>query len=117
VKEKEGAPVGIVMLDTHFPRIAGDIGNPETFDFPVLYRTVPADAGAVVRHLETQDVSVYIRAARELEEDAARAVFTSCGFLGAFQKTIGEALQVPFIASNLMCLPFVEQLLPPSGGQ
>ncbi len=112
MKEKEGTPVGIVMLDTHFPRIAGDIGNPETFDFPVLYRIVPADAGAVVRHLETQDVGVYIRVAKELEEAGAKAVFTSCGFLGAFQKTIGEALQVPFVASNLMCLPFVERLLP-----
>ena len=112
MEKKEGAPVGIVMLDTHFPRIAGDISNPDTFDFPVLYRTVPADAGMVVMHLKKQDVNVYIRAARELEKAGARAVFTSCGFLGAFQKTIGEALQVPFIASNFMCLPLVERILP-----
>src|SRR5579864_8390528 len=28
--------LGILMLDTHFPRIAGDLGNPETFPFPAL---------------------------------------------------------------------------------
>ena len=32
--------VGIIMLDTCFPRIKGDIGNPETFDFPVQFKIV-----------------------------------------------------------------------------
>lgn len=32
--------IGIIMLDTIFPRIKGDIGNPATFDFPVRYRVV-----------------------------------------------------------------------------
>ena len=32
-----GFTVGILMLDTQFPRIAGDMGNALTFDFPVLY--------------------------------------------------------------------------------
>jgi hypothetical protein len=28
------------MLETRFPRPRGDIGNPQTFAFPVRYRTV-----------------------------------------------------------------------------
>ncbi len=37
-----GAPpaVGILMLDTRFPRFPGDIGNAATWPFPVLYRAV-----------------------------------------------------------------------------
>jgi hypothetical protein len=35
--EPEGtARLGILMLDTRFPRIAGDLGNSETWPFPVL---------------------------------------------------------------------------------
>lgn len=34
-------PLGVVMLDTAFPRPPGDIGNPASFPFPVLYDTVP----------------------------------------------------------------------------
>lgn len=34
-----GFPIGmILMLDTAFPRIPGDIGNALTWDFPVLYK-------------------------------------------------------------------------------
>ena len=32
--------LGVLMLDTRFPRVVGDIGNPLTFDFPVRYEVV-----------------------------------------------------------------------------
>ncbi|MBI3967126.1 MAG: aspartate/glutamate racemase family protein, partial [Chloroflexi bacterium] len=35
-----GLPIGILLLDTRFPRPPGDIAHAETFDFPVLYRVV-----------------------------------------------------------------------------
>ncbi len=43
-----GFSVGILMLDTRFPRIPGDMGNATTFDFPVLYHRVTG-ASPVVR--------------------------------------------------------------------
>ncbi len=36
-----GARVGILMLETRFPRIPGDMGNGLTWPFPVLYKVVP----------------------------------------------------------------------------
>src|SRR5712672_44108 len=36
-----GARVGILMLETRFPRIPGDMGNGLTWPFPVLYKIVP----------------------------------------------------------------------------
>ena len=45
-----GATVGILMLETRFPRIPGDMGNALTWPFPVLYRVVPqASPDRVVR--------------------------------------------------------------------
>ena len=35
-----GATVGIMMLETRFPRIHGDMGNALTWDFPVHYKVV-----------------------------------------------------------------------------
>lgn len=41
--------LGILMLNTRFPRPPGDIGNPETWPFPVRYEVVePATVGRVV---------------------------------------------------------------------
>ena len=45
-----GAALGILMLDTAFPRIHGDIGNAETWPFPVIYKIVDgATSDKVVR--------------------------------------------------------------------
>src|SRR3989442_7703308 len=43
-----GARVGILMLETRFPRIPGDMGNALTWPFPVLYEVVPGASPARV---------------------------------------------------------------------
>ncbi len=45
-------PLGILMLDTRFPRIVGDIGNAASFDFPVIFRRMEGigSADAVTAH-------------------------------------------------------------------
>ena len=45
-----GVGVGILLLDTRFPRVPGDIGSAASFDFPVRYhRVAGADSERVVR--------------------------------------------------------------------
>jgi len=45
-----GYSIGILMLESRFPRIQGDIGNATTWDFPVLYRIIEkATSDIVVR--------------------------------------------------------------------
>ena len=39
-KSLYGAPLGILMLQARFPRILGDMGNAQTWPFPVLYKVV-----------------------------------------------------------------------------
>src|SRR5690606_21676621 len=51
-KAVHGAPLGILMLDTRFPRILGDMGNAHTWPFPVLYRVVH---GASAEKIVLQD--------------------------------------------------------------
>jgi hypothetical protein len=38
------------MLETRFPRIPGDMGNAETWPFPVLYKVVPGASPRRVVH-------------------------------------------------------------------
>jgi hypothetical protein len=41
-----GARVGILMLDSKWPRPPGDTGNAYTWPFPCLYKVVPGATGA-----------------------------------------------------------------------
>ncbi len=94
------------MLDTRFPRPMGDIGNPATFDFPVLYAVVAgASPQRVVRAADASLLPPFIDAARLLVSQGATAIATSCGFLVLWQRQIQQALDVPVWTSSLLCLP------------
>src|SRR6266571_2456424 len=86
----EPAFLGILMLETHFPRLLGDIGHPESFRVPTRRLVVAgATAPKVVRDASGLAASgllaAFTAAARELERDGAAAITTSCGFLVLFQ--------------------------------
>ncbi len=110
-----GRPLGILMLQSQFPRIPGDAGNASTWPFPVSYRIV-ADATpeTVVRRLAESDfLESFTTAARELEAEGAAVVTTNCGFLILYQEQIQAELHVPFLSSSLLQVPWLQSLMPP----
>src|SRR5216110_2185084 len=91
-----GVTVGILMLDTRFPRIPGDMGNASTFPFPVLYHRVRgASPDRVVRHGQQELLPSFIEGARALESEGVRAVTTNCGFLAKFQSEVAASVSIP----------------------
>ena len=98
--------LGILMLDTRFPRPPGDIGNPATFaalGIPVRYLTVTgASPMRVVREGDPALLEPFIAAARTLIGQGAAMISTSCGFLAAFQPDMAAALDVPVVTSSLL---------------
>ena len=109
-----GAAVGILMLDTRFPRIPGDMGNGQTWPFPVLYKVVRgASPDHVVRRNAEGLAERFVDAARALVADGADGITTNCGFLALFQTQLAAAVGVPVASSSLMQVPLVQSLLPP----
>ncbi len=106
------AAIGIIMLDTVFPRIPGDIGNPRTFAFPVRYQVVPgASARRVVRAADARLLEPFREAARLLQTQGVQAIFTSCGFLAIFQRELAEAVDIPVFSSSLLQVPLAHAAL------
>jgi Asp/Glu/hydantoin racemase len=109
-----GAPLGILMLEARFARIPGDMGNAETWPFPVLYRVV---AGASPERVVLRGAAGlrddFIAAARALVAEGAEAITTNCGFLALFQRELAAAVGVPVATSALLQVPWVQALLPP----
>lgn len=98
--------LGILMLDTRFPRPLGDIGNPQTFaqlGIAVRYRTVAgASPQRIVQQGDPALLAPFIAAATELVQSGARMVSTSCGFLALWQAQLVQALPVPVMSSSLL---------------
>ncbi len=105
------------MLDTRFPRIAGDVGHPATFDPPALLRVVrgASPRRAVLEH-DASLLAPFIDAGRALVADGCNAVTTSCGFLVRFQRALQDALAVPVWTSSLLALRRLDDGFAPAGG-
>jgi hypothetical protein len=109
-----GGFLGVVMLDTCFPRPPGDVGHPDTFGVPVRRRIVP---GAVPRRVVASAASLlasglhlrFVEAMQALEAEGACALTTSCGFLVLLQRELQAAVRVPVVSSSLLQLPALLQ--------
>lgn len=109
-----GEAVGVLTLDTVFPRIPGDVGNATTFDFPVRFSVVRgASPKRVVHEQDPALLKPFIDAAQELEAAGCRAITTTCGFLALFQKEMAAAVAVPLFTSSLLQMPVVHRMLRP----
>lgn len=101
--------LGVLMLDTRFPRVPGDVGNAASFTMPVRYTVVQgASPQRVVRERDPALLQPFIDASRSLVAGGARAITTSCGFLVQFQRELQAALPVPVWTSSLLLLPGLE---------
>ena len=111
--DQSSASVGIMMLDSRFPRIPGDIGNPVSFPFPVRYKIV-ADASPqkVVKNKAEGLLDNFIATGQELVDEGVRGITTSCGFLSLFQEELNSALSVPVLTSSLMQVNLINKTLP-----
>lgn len=105
--------IGVLMLDTHFRRLPGDIGNGCTWSFPVQFRVVRgADPAAIVHGRPEEFLKPFIAAAHDLIACGVRGITTSCGFLALLQKELTAALSVPVATSSLLQAPLIEAMLP-----
>lgn len=97
----------MLMLDTRFPRLPGDIGHPQTFERAGIPVRLSVVAGATPRRVVARDadealVAPFVEAAIELAAQGAALVTTSCGFLAAHQAALQSAIDVPVLSSSLL---------------
>lgn len=108
-----GATVGILMLETRFPRIPGDIGNATTWRFPVHYRVVE---GATPDLIVLKDARAmrdsFISEGKALVRMGCDGIVTNCGFLSVLQSDLALGLGVPVASSALMQIPMIQRTLP-----
>ena len=109
-----GFTIGIMMLESRFPRIPGDTGNASSFDYPVRLQPVKgADYKRLVLERDPTLLQPFVDAARTLEAEGVKAITTNCGFLALFQRQLAAALNAPVFTSSLMMVPMLSNMLGP----
>ncbi len=110
--ESYGHAIGILLIDCSTPFIPGDVGNASTYDFPVIYKTVPGVT--LERLIEKGDLSLtqkVIETAKELEKAGVRAITSDCGYMIHFQRQVAAELSIPVIMSTLIQIPLLERTI------
>jgi hypothetical protein len=106
--------IGILVTDAVITRPPGDVGNPATYPFPVLYQKVPS--ASLERIIEKEDPELFfpiLEAAQDLVKRGAAAVTSTCGFMILYQPELARRLPVPVFLSSLLQLPFIQSVLSP----
>lgn len=95
--------VTVLQLDTEFPRIAGDVGAPESYARPPQIIRIPgASVGKIVTERPQDiDITPFEQALSQAEGDI---IVTSCGFLSYWQGHLSALCDRPFISSSLVAL-------------
>lgn len=100
--------VGVLCLESKFPKPRGHLRNPMTFNFPVVCRVVEGvDIPRLLFNPTPELVEPFIEAARQLEKDGVKAITGSCGFLARYQREIAAAVNIPVFMSSLVQIPMV----------
>jgi len=98
--------LGVLMLDTRFPRPPGDVGNPATFErHGIAVRRLVIEGASPERIVKEADRSLlqpFVDGALRLAGEGAAMLTTSCGFLAAYQQVLAGAVRVPVVTSSLL---------------
>ena len=86
--------VGVILSDTSFRRPIGDVGNPDSYSYPVIFHVARgATAAEMVQPVPNMALlETYLQGALELQRRGASLITTTCGFLVALQEPIAKRL-------------------------
>ena len=112
---KTPSVLGIIMLDTQFPRPLGDVGHTQTFGVSVHHDMVkgvwPAKVVTSAASLrQARLLPSFQGIVRNMQMRGVQAITTSCGFLVLLQKELQAVTKLPVVTSSLLQLPALLRL-------
>ena len=106
-----GPTVGIIQLPANIPMMPGDVGNPTTFNFPVLYESIQEIDPMWILADKPHPVVMkkIIAACKRLTMQGVTTLIGNCGFFANYQPEVAASLDpgVQFFNGSLMQLPML----------
>jgi hypothetical protein len=105
-----GQAIGVLVFSTVSPRIPGDPGNNDSFNFPILYEIVKGGFKDLVEG-NPQIKNSIMNAALNLKAKGVKAIIGDCGLMSLYQNEIGSVVGLPIAASSLCMIPSVWEFM------
>ena len=104
---------GILSLCSSGPRLPGDPGHAQSFDFPVVHAAVEDVTIKDLIAIDDRNLGKIIEVAKQLERKGVRFIATTCGLFAPFQHEIASQLSIPFLSSALQMVAPLRGFMPP----
>lgn len=103
-----GVSIGVLALESYFPKPPGHIKNPSSLGFTTGYEIIEGlTVPGLLNNPSDEMIAPLIDAAQRLEKQGVKAITGSCGFLALFQRQIAEAVTIPVFVSSLVQAPLI----------
>lgn len=104
-------PIGILCLESYFPKLRGHVRNPKTYPFPTVIHVLKGlDIPKLLFSPSNEAINILLDGAKELEHQGVHAIAGSCGFMALFQKELSNAVRIPIFTSSLLQLPLIRTM-------
>ena len=106
-----GVSIGVLALESYFPKPPGHIKNPSSMPFTLSYEVIDGlTVPSLLKNPSNEMIEPLLAAARRLESSGVTAITGACGFLALFQRQIAAAVNVPVCASSLLLAPMIHAM-------
>lgn len=106
-----GVSIGVLSLESYFPKPPGHIKNPSSLPFTTTYEIITGlTIPVLLNNPSTDMIAPLIAAAQRLEKSGVKAITGSCGFLALFQNEIAAAVNVPVFVSSLVQAELIHRM-------
>lgn len=106
-----GVSIGVLSLESYFPKPPGHIKNPSSLPFTTSYEILTGISVPDLLYNPTPEMEQQvIDAALRLEQKGVKAITGSCGFLAIYQQAIVKAVSIPVFVSSLIQIPLAYQM-------
>lgn len=115
MRKRQPPILGVLRLDYDYPPALGDVDDPDTFEYDVLYRVIPGltfsmcQSGLITDGVKDQCID----AVRFLDSFKVSGITGDCGFMIRIQDTIRRHTQTPVFLSSLIQLPTIVHSINP----
>lgn len=109
-----GQKVGVLVFKNNTPRIPGDAGHAESFNYPVCFEIIDGSFNDLVVGSDIVKQNI-INGCKKLKKQGVKAVIADCGMMSLYQDVIAKEADVIFAGSSLVQLPLIWNLISRNG--